>query len=99
MTIELLKTIETILALIITVGGVVFTVLIYQRGKRNDTIKKLASQIVAYNCLEQELVDELSTMKHVAPQTLKIDMRKKVLENNNLTIEAFMAPGKAKEYL
>ncbi len=77
MTIELLKTIETILALIITVGGVVLTLFIYLRGKRNDTIKKLANQIVAYNCLEQELVNELSALKKVPSQTLKKDMRKK----------------------
>lgn len=99
MTIELLKTIETILALIITVGGVVLTLFIYLRGKRNDTIKKLANQIVAYNCLEQELVNELSALKKVPSQTLKKDMRKKVLDNNNLSIETFMTPGKAKDYL
>ena len=57
---ETLKTIETILELVITVSGAIFCTLDLLRDKRMDTIKLLAKQIIAYNSLEQELLKELS---------------------------------------
>ena len=96
---ETLKTIETILELIITVCGAVFALWIYLHNKRDDTIKVLARQVIAYNCLEHELLKELSEKTKSPEQTLQKDYRQKVLKNNEVNISSYMTPGKAKSYL
>lgn len=95
---ENLKLIETILELVITVSGAVFSLWIFLRDKRIDTIRLLAKQVIAYNLLEQELLKELSTKTDKPLQTLQKELRQKVLSEVD-DVSSYMTPSKAKNYL
>ena len=95
---ETLKTIETILELVITVSGAIFALWIFLRDKRLDTIKLLAKQIIAYNSLEQELLKELSAKTGKPVQTLQKEFRQKTL-NDLDDVSSYMTPSKAKNYM
>ena len=95
---ETIKIIVTILELIFTVGGAIFALWLFLRNKRNDTIKLLAKQVLAYNSLEQELLKELTIKENIPLQTLQKDFRKKAL-NNVDGVSSFMTPSKARSYL
>ena len=92
---ETLKTIETIIELIITVSGAVFALWIFLRDKRRDAIKLLAKQVFAYNSLEQELLKELNAKTGTPVQTLQKDLRQKTLDKVD-EVTSFMTPSKAK---
>lgn len=62
MTIEILKAIETILGLCITVFGFVFAFYLYLRDRRDKTLRNLAQQIVAYDIEEEEAVKWISEL-------------------------------------
>ena len=98
---DYLEPISKVLLGALSIFGTYLTVKIYKYAKRAETNQKLAQQIIAYNCLEQELVEALSKETGESPQTIKIKMRQKVLHNTDseTDIDMFMKPSTAKNYL
>ena len=78
---EILKTIETIIELCVTVCGCIFALWIFLRDKRRETIIRLVNQVIAYNCLEQEYLDVLSNKKDMPKQNIQVGMRKRAEKN------------------
>jgi len=100
-TIEVLKTIETIIELCITVSGVLFALWLFLRDKRRDTIKQLANQVIAYNCLEQEYLEVLLHKKGTPEKDVKVEMRRRAEkhEKNVNKVYPDMKPSEAKRHL
>lgn len=98
---EVLSTIEIIIELVITVGGALFAFWIFLRDKRRDTIKLLANQVIAYNCLEQEYLEVLSQKKGAPEKDIKVEMRKRAEkhEKNVNKVYPNMKPSDAKRHL
>ena len=98
---EVLSTIETIIELLITVGGALFAFWIFLHDKRRDTIKLLANQVIAYHCLEQEYLEVLSQKKGAPEKDVKVEMRKRA-ENHEKNVNKVypdMKPSDAKRHL
>ncbi len=95
---DYLKPISEILLGIITIYGTCLAMKIHRYTKRAETNKKLAQQILAYKKLEQELVRELSEKTGKPEQTIKIESRKKILQDID-EIEMFMKPSEVRSYL
>jgi hypothetical protein len=100
-TIEVLKTIETILELCIMVCGALFALWIFLRDKRRDTIKQLANQVIAYNCLEQEYLEVLLQNKDAPKKEVKVEMRRRAEKHDKNVNKVYpdMKPSDAKRHL
>ena len=98
---ETLKTIETILELIITVSGAVFALWVFLHDKRRDTIKLLVNQVIAYNCLEQEYLDVLSNKKEAPKQGIQVEMRRRAEKHEKNVNQVYpdMTPSAAKNHI
>ena len=98
---EVLSTIETIIELVITVGGVLFAFWIFLHDKRRDTIKLLVNQVIAYNCLEQEYLEVLSQKKEVPKKDVQVEMRKRAEKHDKNVNKVYpdMSPSDAKRRL
>ena len=98
---EISNAIVTIIELFFTVGGSLFAFWIFLHDKRRDTIKLLANQAIAYNCLEQEYLDVLSKKKAIPGKDIKVEMRRRAEkhEKNVNNVYPDMKPSEAKKHL
>ena len=71
------------------------------KAKLDETKKKLANQVIAYYCLEQEYLDVLSQKKAEPKQNIQIEMRKRAEKHDKNTNQVYpdMTPSDAKSYL
>ena len=85
-----LRPISEILLGILAIYGTYLTVKIHKFTEKSGTVNKLAHQVLAYNCLEQELLKELQK-----------EMRQRAV-NNEKNIGATypdMTPSQAKQFI
>lgn len=96
-----LKPISEVLLGIFTISGTYLTIKIYRFTQKSETINFLARQILAYNCLEQELLKELSATSRKPIQSLQKEMRQRAAQNEK-NLEAIypdMTPSKARQFI
>lgn len=96
-----LKPISEILLGILAISGTYLTVKIYRFTQKSETINSLARQILAYNCLEQELLKELSDVSGKPIQSLQKEMRQRAAQNEK-NLEATypdMTPSRARQFI
>lgn len=96
-----LRPISEILLGILAIYGTYLTVKIHKFTEKSGTVNKLAHQVLAYNCLEQELLKELSDKTGAPVPTLQKEMRQRAV-NNEKNIGATypdMTPSQAKQFI
>ncbi len=100
---DTLNIIQTILELIITIGGALFALWIYLHDKRRDKIRLLVKEVIAYYCEEDLLLKKLKEEQNndKSLKSLKDEMRKAAAqhEKNKYNKEPSMNPSDAKKLL
>lgn len=81
---EILNILEKHLDFIVAVIGACFAWYTYVKEKNAKIIKKLAKEVIAFYCVEQEAIKMLKEkMAETSEQTIQRDLRKRALENEN----------------
>lgn len=81
--------IECHIGFILTICGMLFAWYIYCKEVKCNKIRKLAEQVVAYYCLEQEAIKEIQSKTNESVKTIKIRLREKALRNENNGLNAY----------
>ncbi len=98
---KILEIIEKHLGILLTIAGFLFAWYTYMKEKKDNNIRKLAKQVIAFYCLEQEALKMIHEITGDPEQTIQRKLRKKAV-NNNENIEAVrpeMTAVNARKYL
>lgn len=93
-----MEILNVILTALISGGSLVFSVWIYFHQKKDETIRELAKQVMAYYQEEQIAVLKIASLTNKTPQTVQRELRTET-ENSSDCIRPSMTATKAKSYL
>lgn len=80
---ENINSIVTLLSIILACASIIITILIYCRRFKDEQLKELARQIIAYYAEEQEAIKWIqSTGDSRAPKTIQTELRDRAAKND-----------------
>lgn len=95
---RIMETLNAILTAVISGGSLVFSVWVYATQKKDEKIRDLAKQVIAYYQEEQIAVSKIASLTNKSPQTVQRELRTET-ENTSDCIRPSMTATKAKSYL
>ena len=79
---KVLEILEIHLDIILTIAGFLFAWYTYRKEKKDRDIRKLAKQVIAFYCLEQEAMKMIHEVTGEPEQTIQRKLRKQAVDNN-----------------
>ena len=79
---DLIATISVVLSCIVSAAALIFSVLIYSRQKKDEHIKTLAKQVIAYHVEESIAIEQIKQLNpKLNKNNIKADLRDKTAQH------------------
>jgi hypothetical protein len=99
---KVIQIVERHLDFVLAIFGALFAWYTYRKTEKDNNIQKLAKEVIAFYCIEQEAIKMLKEkMGDIPEQTIQRELRKRALNNeNNLEgVRPDMSANSARKYL